>query len=192
MFSVRVPKLDRKYINNDFGIRSGDMFFRRDDLKPFFDEQIVKLFDMIDKQLIRLEKLLPHEQVAQMVLSGGLGNSAYVQTQLRNRYSSGNAPRWNAKNIELRVAPDPQLVVCKGNVSDRVQKLKSGQSVLGWRCCRSSYGTLCKVMYNPKDPMHYGLRTEKDLLDGKLYIMEYIDWFIKQVHFPCKPSNVKC
>ena len=166
------------------------MFFRRDDLKPFFDEQITKLFDMIDKQLARLEKLLPHEQVAQMVLSGGLGNSAYVQTQLRNRYSFGNALSWNAKNIEIRVAPDPQLVVCKGNVSDRVQKLKTGQSVLGWRCCRSSYGTLCKVMYNPNDPTHYGLRTEKDLFDGKLYIMQYIDWFIKQVLFDLYRGSV--
>jgi hypothetical protein len=116
-----------------------------------------------------------------MVLSGGLGNSAYVRDQLRSRYASGTSPHNNASNLQIRVAPDPQLVVCKGNVSDRVQKLKSGESVLGWRCCRSSYGLLCKVKYNPQNRTHIGLSTELDPLDGELYVKRYIDWFIKQV-----------
>ncbi|KAF2476930.1 uncharacterized protein BDR25DRAFT_208753 [Lindgomyces ingoldianus] len=179
-FSVRVPKLDRQYMNDQYGIRGGDMNFRRDDLRQFFDAQIVKLFDMIDKQFVRLQQKLPQEQVAHMVLSGGLGNSAYVRDRLRDRYASGNASHFNARNLQIRVAPDPQLVVCKGNVADRVQKLKNGQSVLGWRCCRSSYGTLCKMVYNPQNPAHHGARTQLDPLDGQIYIMDYIDWFIKQ------------
>ncbi|KAF2183182.1 hypothetical protein K469DRAFT_739999 [Zopfia rhizophila CBS 207.26] len=179
-FAVRVPRLERSYVNDQYGINGGDMHFRRDDLRPFFDAQITKLWDMIDKQLTRLQQKLPNEQVAHLVLSGGLGNSAYVRDTLRNRYAFGNAPFANARNLQIRVAPDPQLVVCKGNVADRVQKLKSGQSVLGWRCCRASYGTLCKMMYNPENPAHFGLKTERDALDGKLYVMNYIDWFIKQ------------
>ena len=35
-------------------------------------------------------------------------------------------------------------------------------------------------MYNPNDPSHYGLQTELDPMDGKLYVKNYIDWFIKQ------------
>jgi hypothetical protein len=155
---------------------------------------------MIDKQLARLQQKLPNEQVvcsllpylpvcdlffntdqAHMVLSGGLGNSAYVRDQLHSRYACGNAPHINASNLQIRVAPDPQLVVCKGNVADRVQKLTSGQSVLGWRCSRSSYGLLCKVKYDANNPAYYGLNTARDPLDGQLYIMDYIDWFIKQV-----------
>jgi hypothetical protein len=116
-----------------------------------------------------------------MVLSGGLGNSAYVRDQLSNRYAYGNAPHINASNLQIRVAPDPQLVVCKGNVSDRVEKLKSGASVLQWRQCRSSYGMLCKVRYDPQIPAHIGLYTQKDPLDEQLYVSNYIDWFIKQV-----------
>lgn len=116
-----------------------------------------------------------------MVLSGGLGNSAYVRDQLRIRYGRGNSSHFNARNLQIRVAPDPQLVVCKGIVADRVQKLKSGQSVLGWRCCRSSYGLLCKVKHDPNNPAHHGLNTSRDPLDGQLYITDYIDWFIKQV-----------
>jgi len=79
------------------------------------------------------------------------------------------------------VAPEPQLVVCKGIVADRVQKLKTGKSVLGWRCSRASYGTLAKVAYNPQNPDHFGRNPVKDTFDGKLYILEYISWFIKEV-----------
>ncbi|KAF1831720.1 hypothetical protein BDW02DRAFT_504623 [Decorospora gaudefroyi] len=180
-FSVRIPNLDRAYLNDQAGIRGGEMHFRRDDLKPFFDAQITKLFDMIDKQLVRLQQKLPHEQVSHMVLSGGLGNSVYVRDQLRNRYANGNARKHsNAFNLQIRVAPDPQLVVCKGNVADRVEKLKSGQSVLGWRCCRSSYGLLCKVKHDPRNPAHHGLNTQRDALDGQMYVTDYIDWFIKK------------
>jgi molecular chaperone DnaK (HSP70) len=180
-FAVRVPGLEKSYVNDEYGIRDGDMQFQREDLKAFFDIQISKLFDMIDKQLARLAQIHPDEQVAHLVLSGGLGNSAYVQTCLHNRYALANTSHSNASGMQIRVAPDPQLVVCKGNVADRVQKLRSGQSVLGWRCCRASYGVICKVLHNPENPQHFGLRTERDALDGKLYVMDCIDWFIKQV-----------
>src|SRR4051794_18288016 len=106
---------------------------------------------MMDRQLTRLNQKLPNEQVvsslqrsrntgftntsqAHLVLSGGLGNSAYVRDCLRNRYGFGNSTHPNARCLQVRVAPDPQLVVCKGNVADRVAKIKSGQSILGWRC----------------------------------------------------------
>jgi molecular chaperone DnaK (HSP70) len=180
-FAVRVPKLDRAYINRECAISGGDIHFQRDDLKIFFDTQVSKLYDMMDKQLARVRQKFPTEQVSHLVLSGGLGNSAYVQHCLRSRYAFGSTPHSNAQNMQIRIAPDPQLVVCKGNVADRVQKLKTGQSVLGWRCCRASYGTMCKILYDPYDPAHNGLRTEVDPLDKKMYVMDCIDWFIKQV-----------
>jgi len=180
-FAVRVPKLDPSYTNPRYEISGGDMYFQRDDLKGNFDEQIAKLFDMMDKQLVRLQQKHPNEQVAHLVLSGGLGNSAYVQSCLRSRYAFGNSTHSNARSIQIRVAPDPQLVVCKGNVADRVAKLRSGQSVLGWRCCRASYGTKCKMLYNPNNKDHIGQRTEVDIMDGKTYIVDCVDWFIKKV-----------
>lgn len=180
-FAVRVPKLDPTYTNEQFEINRGEMYFQRDDLKGIFDEQTSKLFDMMDKQLASLHQKHPNEQVAHLVLSGGLGNSAYVQSCLRSRYAFGNSAHGNARSIQIRVAPDPQLVVCKGNVADRVAKLKSGQSILGWRCCRASYGTKCKMLYNPNLPQHIGLRTETDGLDGKTYVVDCVDWFIKKV-----------
>jgi hypothetical protein len=197
-FAVRVPKLNSNYSNPEHGISGGDMHFQRDDLKVFFDAQITKLFDMMDKQLVRLQQKYPSEQVAHLVLSGGLGNSAYVQSRLRSKYAFGNTSHSNARSMQIRVAPDPQLVVCKGNVADRVQKLKNGQSVLGWRCCRASYGTKCKMLYNPKNPQHIGQRTEIDILDKKTYIVDCVDWFIKKgepvsSEFPIvRPFSRKC
>jgi hypothetical protein len=143
--------------------------------------QIYKLFELIDKQLTRLQSRMPTEQVSHLVLSGGLGNSAYVQSRLRARYSSTSSTFPNARNLQIRVAPEPQLVVCKGIVADRVQKLKSGKSMLGWRCSRSSYGTLCKVLYDGTNPKHRGQRTMVDSLDGKTYVSGCVNWFIKQV-----------
>ncbi|OCK81384.1 hypothetical protein K432DRAFT_434183 [Lepidopterella palustris CBS 459.81] len=168
MFSVAIPRLSRSYVNDHFGIRDGEMRVRRNELQGYFDSQIAKLFEMIDKQLTRLQQRLPNEQVAHLVLSGGLGNSLYLQQRLRARYSSGNAPFANAQSLQVRVAPDPQLVVCKGI------------SILEWRCSRASYGTMCKVLYNPQNPQHFGQRTERDTLDGKLYITDAIDWLIKK------------
>ncbi|KAI4648335.1 hypothetical protein J4E93_004747 [Alternaria ventricosa] len=179
-FAVRVPKLNKAYTNRECAISGGDMYFQRDDLKGFFDTQVSKLFDMMDKQLARVQQKFPSEQVSHLVLSGGLGNSAYVQNCLRSRYAFGSTPHSNAQHMQIRIAPDPQLVVCKGNVADRVQKLKTGQSVLGWRCSRASYGTMCKMLYDPFNLAHFGLRTEIDPLDKKEYVMDCIDWFIKQ------------
>lgn len=180
-FSVRIPNLNSSYTSEQYDISGGDMYFQRDSLKNFFDIQISKLFDLMDKQLVRLQQKHPAEQVAHLVLSGGLGNSAYVQSCLRSKYAFGNSAHSNARSIQIRVAPDPQLVVCKGNVADRVAKLKSGQSVLGWRCCRASYGTKCKMLYNANIPQHIGQRIEIDLLDGKAYVVDCVDWFIKKV-----------
>ncbi len=35
-------------------------------------------------------------------------------------------------------------------------------------------------MYDPDKPEHKGQEAYRDPLDGKLYIMDYIDWFIKK------------
>ncbi|EPE28770.1 hypothetical protein GLAREA_09891 [Glarea lozoyensis ATCC 20868] len=133
---------------------------------------------------------MPTEKVAHLILSGGLGNSIYVQSQLRARYSSASSEFPNAPNLQVRVAPEPQLVVCKGIVADRVQKLRSGRSMLNWRCCRASYGTKCKVLYNPANPNHSGQRTALDTLDGKMYVTGCVNWFIKKGEPVCTDSPI--
>lgn len=179
LFSIAIPKLTHTYNNEDARIRAGEMAFEREDLQRLFDKQINKLLQLIDAQLQILYRKFPGEQVSHLVLSGGLGNSAYVQARLRQHYGSTSLP--NARGISVRIAPDPQLAVCKGLVADRIRKLITSHSVLGWRCCRSSYGTMCKIMYDKRNPEHAGKQLVRDPLNGKMYIMQAIAWFGKSL-----------
>ena len=124
---------------------------------------------------------MPHKTVNHLILSGGLGQSPYVQRRLREHYSEASYLLANAQSMQVRVAPDPQMAVSKGLVADRLRKLKAGQSVLGWRCCRASYGLICKKMYNKKNPKHIGRKTVKDPKDRELYVPDCIDWFVEKV-----------
>lgn len=180
LFSIGIPRVPQTYNNSDpeVRIRNGEMTFNREDLQHLFDKQIAKLFKLIDSQLQSLYQKIPNAQVSHLILSGGLGNSAYVQAQLRKHYADNAIP--NAQRISVRIAPDPQLAVCKGLVSDRVRKLLTSHSVLGWRCCRASYGTLCKILYDKKNPEHEGKALVRDPMNGKLYIVQSIAWFVKK------------
>ncbi|KAF1810891.1 hypothetical protein P152DRAFT_400506 [Eremomyces bilateralis CBS 781.70] len=183
VFSIPIPKLSYAYSNGLVGIFNGEMQFKIVELQALFDpQQIKKLFQLIDTQIQRMQQKDPSERIAHMVLSGGLGNSLYVQRKLRERYAAGDgSPHLNtARQMQVRVAPDPQLAVCKGLVADRIAKLSSGKSILGWRCCRASYGTKCKVLYNPENPQHHNRQTVRDALDDKLYLHDTVEWFIKK------------
>lgn len=179
-FSISIPRVPQTYNNSDpeVRIRNSEMTFERQDLQSLFNRQISKLLKLIDRQLQSLFQKFPREQVAHLVLSGGLGNSAYVQSQLREYYARTSFP--NASSIKVSIAPDPQLAVCKGLVSDRIRKILTSRSVLGWRCCRASYGTVCKVPYDKRNPDHQGKALVRDPLNNKLYITQSIAWFVKK------------
>ncbi|KAH8731915.1 hypothetical protein GQ44DRAFT_670576 [Phaeosphaeriaceae sp. PMI808] len=180
LFSIGIPRVPQTYNNSDpeVRIRNGEMTFEREDLQRIFDKQIRKLFNLIDSQLNSLAQKIPHAQVSHLVLSGGLGNSAYVQSELRKYYAGSTIP--NAQSISVRIAPDPQLAVCKGLVSDRIRKITTSRSVLGWRCCRASYGTLCKISYDKNNPEHEGKEPVRDPMNGKMYIAQSIAWFVRK------------
>ncbi|OAL45853.1 hypothetical protein IQ07DRAFT_575622 [Pyrenochaeta sp. DS3sAY3a] len=180
LFSIGIPQVPHTYSNYDpeVRIRNGEMTFERADLQRLFDKQITKLLKLIDKQLHSIFQKYPAEHISHLILSGGLGNSAYVQSQLRKHYSQTTIP--NAYSIAVRIAPDPQLAVCKGLVSNRLRKLLTTRSVLGWRCCRASYGTMCKVAYDKKNPDHQGKEITRDVRNGKLYVTRSIAWFVKK------------
>lgn len=181
LFSVPVPELSSTLSDEQFGISNGSMTFTSEELRRMFDSQVEKLYVEIDRQLETFEKKSPRDTVSHLVLSGGLGNSAYVQEQLKSRYSFGRSPFPCARDIQIHVAPEPQLAVCKGLVIDRVRRLQTGRAVLGWRCARASYGTKCRILYDKENPEHFNRQTIKDLLDNRYYICDAIAWFIKKV-----------
>lgn len=145
-FSVPIPSLSSNYSNTESDVVNGHMLFQKDDLRKLFDARAEGIFCLIDNQLSKLSINLPCENVEHLILSGGLGQSPYMQHKLRQRYSQGLYTSQNARRVQVRVAPDPQLAVCKGLVIDWLRRLKSGEGVLGWRCCRASYGLICELL----------------------------------------------
>lgn len=63
-----------------------------------------------------------------------------------------------------------------GVVEDRVQRLSAGASILGWRCCRESYGVIFKEKFSEKNVEHRARQTQIDPVDGKSYVVDGIDW----------------
>ena len=65
---------------------------------------------------------------------------------------------------------------------DRIQTLSRGNVVFKERCCRMSYGVRCREEYNPSaNSKHVGQQVTLDPRDGKKYVENQIDWFVKQV-----------
>jgi hypothetical protein len=179
-FFVTVHGLSQDYVNEEHGIFNQQMQFTRSELRALFDSQISQLFRLIDDQLTSFQRTNPNTKIAHLLLSGGLGNSAYVQSKLKQRYAFVMSPFSSAWNMQASVVPQPQLAVCRGIVQDRVRKLMSGTGVLGWRRARASYGTICKIEYNPRNQSHIGRQTQRDQYNGKLYLYNAIVWFIEK------------
>jgi hypothetical protein len=178
IFAVPVPKLSPFYQNDELSVINGAMQFTRSELRQLFDIQIGLLYELIDKQLQRFQGSYSLQYVSHLILSGGLGNSLYVQDQLRKRYGFGTNPLNYSREIRVQVAPEPQLAVCKGVVMNRMRKFKTGKDVLGWRCARASYGTICKVPYDPANALHNGRPRTQDPFTGIEYLANAIEWFI--------------
>jgi hypothetical protein len=118
-----------------------------------------------------------------LVLSGGLGSSAYLRTQLEERYYRGSHP--NAKDMSIIRSQFPQLAVVKGLIADKRQKLELGTSLLTYRVARRSYGMVCMEPYDPN--IHIGEDSMPDrFIPGMLWATNQIDWVIKKV-LPIKP-----
>lgn len=181
MFAVPVPEISSSFSSEEFRISRSAITFTQNELQAMFDSQIQRLFAEVDKRLQSFAQKWPRDSISHLVLAGGLGNSAYVQKRLSERYSLGKSHFACARDLHIHVAPDPQLAVCKGIVTDRVRKLQSGKAVLGWRCARASYGTRCRIPYDKDNPEHYNRSALQDPLNNKYYIDEAIAWFVKKV-----------
>jgi hypothetical protein len=160
-------------------IEDSRMIITTDELRRVFDEQIERIYNLIDDELKKLQSTHARENVDYLVLSGGLGSSPYVQKKLRTRYEMGAGNYPNAANLRILKAPKPQLAVVHGLVMDRVQRIKEDKVVYKERCCRNSYGILVRQLYDPK--LHQGEDVETDPRDRKKWAINQIDWFIKKV-----------
>lgn len=113
-----------------------------------------------------------------MILSCGLGSSRYVRDCIQHELLK--LPHPYAHQIQILQAPEPQLVVVKGLLFDRLQKLDSRFApVIVSRIARASYGFVCKTRYNPG--IHTNEMVQVHPFYGELYAIGQIDWLIKKV-----------
>ncbi|KAI9781155.1 MAG: hypothetical protein M1839_006263 [Geoglossum umbratile] len=170
---IQVPGLATNVSHAEADIECGRMKFTQDQIREMFDEQIVRIFEVIDNQLENLQRMKPLERVSHFVLSGGLCSSQYVQDCISRRYSPGG------RAAEVLVSRDPQLAVCKGLVVDRIHRLKHGISILSTRRCRASYGILFNEPYDRrKHPRE--VRPRRGPIDRKEYAVDQIWWLVLQ------------
>lgn len=160
-------------------IENSQIILFKQEIERIFDVQTEKLCDLIDQQLDQLTDSRPSAVITYLILSGGFGSSPYLQSRLRSRYALGNNHRACVRDLQILRVPKPQLAVCHGLVLDRVQYLKENRVVYSERICRNSYGVVYRVEYDPSK--HLGEPVTYDVRDRKTYVLNQIDWFIRQV-----------
>ena len=178
---LTIPGMPPGYSFPNINIEDSKMMLNREELKTFFDFQIDRMLKLIDEQLSRTENNHPMTQISYLVLSGGLGSSPYVRQRLRSHFEVGpGSSRTNAQDTKIMTVAEPQLAVVQGLVRDRVQSTSRDKVVFKQRCCRNSYGVLCLQEYDEDNPTHLGQKVTLDSRDGKKYVEDHIEWFVKQ------------
>jgi hypothetical protein len=85
-FSLDVKGLAGSHTFPEAGITNSRMVIERATLKDVFDQQLNRIFELIDGRLLGLESRSPNEQVSYVILSGGLGSSPYLYDEVKRRY----------------------------------------------------------------------------------------------------------
>ncbi|KXX80591.1 Chaperone protein HscA [Madurella mycetomatis] len=188
VFRIPMEGVAHHFSHAGVGIENGRMIFSIQEIQALFDQQIEGIAKKITEELDWLRDSGRPEQVQHMVLSGGLGSSAYVRDQLQQRFASFSHP--NSNPVEVIRCSDPQLVVVRGLLLDRQQKAQTGgtASVLAARVARASYGVIVRQPYLPG--IHLNEDIVPDLYEtNKKWAMNQIEWLIKKgdVIYPNAP-----
>ncbi|KAK1511370.1 hypothetical protein CABS01_16473 [Colletotrichum abscissum] len=159
----------------------------RQEITSLFEVQIEGIMRRIKEQLDWLGVNDRPQQVDHMILSGGLGSSAYVRDRLQQQFTS--YPHPNASQIAVIPCQDPQLVVVRGLLLDHQQKMISGNlAVLATRIARASYGIIVREIYSPAK--HFNEDIVDDQFEHKQkWAINQIEWLIRKgdVINPAKP-----
>ncbi|MCJ1279191.1 hypothetical protein MMC21_007015 [Puttea exsequens] len=194
---LRVPGLLDGVYHPEAMIENSSMIFSRDDLKRIFNIQMNKILTLTDEQLDRVSQHHPSTQVSYLVLSGGLGSSAYVKERLRSHYKTGPGSfRPAIEKMEIATVEEPQLAVVQGLVTDRIHSISLGTEIFSERCCSQSYGVVCAEKHDPNLKRHLGQEVRRDTLDGETWVDGQIQWFIQQgqtvsINGVTKPFTIK-
>ncbi|KAK3386092.1 hypothetical protein B0H63DRAFT_191937 [Podospora didyma] len=178
LYKIPVEGLSYEFTHTGLAIENGRMVFAKEEIQSLFDPQIEGIVKKIVGELDWLKDMGHPQQVEHMVLSGGLGSSAYVRDKLQRRFQS--YPHLNASNVTVVPCSDPQLVVVRGLLLDRQQRWETGgqASVLSARIARASYGVIVQEGFSP------GVHDERDMrpdpYDGQMWAVNQIQWLIRK------------
>lgn len=90
------------------GIKNSRMRFERSTLREIFDEQLDRMFTLIDERIEVLNQDFPGQQLSYIILSGGFGSSPYLYEQMQKRYEKNEAFRSrNTASVRIMKVLDP-------------------------------------------------------------------------------------
>ncbi|GJC95410.1 Hsp70 family chaperone [Colletotrichum higginsianum IMI 349063] len=178
VFKIQLEGVSHDFSHAGLRIVDGRMMFTMQEIQALFDVNIEGILRCIREQLDRLVKKQQPQEIEYMILSGGLGGSAYVRDSLQKQFQ--NYSHQNASKVAVIPCQDPQLVVVRGLLLDHQQKMETGRiSVLATRVARASYGVLIKQVYSPQQ--HFDEEIQNDQFDPKKkWAMNQIRWLIRK------------
>ncbi|KAK2591513.1 hypothetical protein QQS21_010788 [Conoideocrella luteorostrata] len=177
-FKIQMDGVSFNYSHSGLGVEHGHMLFSKQEIQSLFDTQIEGVMKQTTEQLNWLSANGKTDQVEFVILSGGLGSSAYVRQSIQERLAS--SPHPNAAQADVIPCQDPQLVVVRGLLLDHQQKMETGNlSVLASRVARASYGVVVREVYSPA--RHFDEELFQDPSGSKtLWAVNQIRWMIRK------------
>ncbi|KID83298.1 Hsp70 family chaperone [Metarhizium guizhouense ARSEF 977] len=178
LFKIPMDGVSHNFNHSGLGVENGRLVFTMLEIQSLFDVQVEGVMKQTIEQLNWLSEHGKVDQVEFVILSGGLGSSAYVRQSIQQYLTS--FPHPNAAHAVVVPCQDPQLVVVRGLLLDHQQNLESGQlSVLATRVARASYGVRVRQVYSPAQ--HFNEDVIRDTFDSKkLWAVNQIQWMIRK------------
>ncbi|KAK8144135.1 hypothetical protein G3M48_006267 [Beauveria asiatica] len=176
-FKIQMEGVSHDFSHAGLGIENGRMVFSLPEIQELFDVQIDGVVKQTTEQLNWLKDNGLSDQKF-IILSGGLGSSAYVRQSIQQQLVS--FPHPNATNAVVVPCQDPQLVVVRGLLLDHQQRMETGNlSVLATRVARASYGIVMREAYSPAK--HFDEEVIRDQFDPrKRWAVNQVQWMIRK------------
>jgi hypothetical protein len=173
-FRIPIDDLPRNFSHAAAGVEKRCLTFDPAGMARLFDEGLERIYDKLDRQLDSMAKLgrLQGRSVRYLVLSGGLGSSAYVREQLRLRYCQQDRPC--IRGMTLLQSDEPQLAVARGLVVDEMSA-----TLQSWISPRS-YGVVGMKEFDKNEHLDVDRDDGLVKLTGKVWAKNQIHWVIKQ------------
>ncbi|KAF8242077.1 actin-like ATPase domain-containing protein [Wilcoxina mikolae CBS 423.85] len=178
-FNIKIPGLKKDIEDSRGMISKGRMRFSRHEIEGLFNDILPGICELINKQLEHVKSIDANANVDYIILSGGLGSSKYIQRHLIQRYVK-DSPGSDKKGVKILIADDPQTVVCRGLVLDRIHQIFHVKPIISHRCSRASYGFVFDMPYDKEKHKQSKRERIKLKVDGRYYLPGRINWFINR------------